>query len=239
MAYIEGNPADKPEKSLLGQMGFTLIAGFVLIFLMLFFSEDWKSDLYAVLTIVAVISAVIVFVLYKLNPLGWKKIFNRFEYYRYLEQEVGVIDRLKGLDDTYFILNDFSFELFHVEHLVVSKNGIFIIGKIRNSGRLNIKDNTLYSDDISQEALTTRMWRLSHLLNLIIKKGYNDLDIMPVPVIVHPDEKNTSIKDFNGIKIAGIDELKELIEKKLRFSIDNDIAESIALFMKQRYILKK
>ncbi len=40
-----------------------------------------------------------------------------------------VIDELSKLDDNYFIINDFSFELFHVEHLVVSDKGMFVVSK--------------------------------------------------------------------------------------------------------------
>ncbi len=239
MAYVEGHPKDKLTKSLFGQIGFTLIAGFAMIALMLYFSDDRLADLSAVLTIVLVISGVIGLVLYKLNPLGWKKIFNRKEFDLLMEQEIKVIEKLEELDDSYFVLNDFSFELFHVEHLVVSKNGVFIIGKVRNNDKLSVKDNTLYAGEKSLETLTGRLWRLSHLVNLITKKGFNGAEIMPKPVIVLPDRSNSSIKEFNGIRIAGINELNDVICEKLKFGVDQDLAESFAYFMKERYMVKR
>jgi len=239
MAYVEGHPKDKLEKTLFGQMGFTLISGIALIGIMLFFSDDIKADLSAVLTIVLVISGIMGLVLYKLNPLGWKKIFNRKEFDILMEQEIKIIDKLKELDDSYFVLNDFSFELFHVEHLVVSKNGVFIIGKVREKGKLSITGNTLFAGDKSLETLTGTLWRLSHLVNLITKKGFNGDEIMPKPVIVLPDESKASIKEFNGIRIAGIEELNDVIKGKLRFDIDQDLAEGFAFFIKERYVIKK
>ena len=239
MAYVEGHPRDKLTKSLFGQMGFTLISGIALIGIMLFFSDDIKSDLSAVLTIVLVISGVMGIVLYKLNPLGWKKIFNRKEFDIFMEQEIKVIEKLEELDDSYFVLNDFSFELFHVEHLVVSKNGVFVIGKIRENGKLSISDNTLFAGEKSLETLTGRLWRLSHLVNLITKKGFGGAEIMPQPVIVLPDQPVSTIKKFNGIRIAGINELNSVIKEKLKFNIEQDLAESFAFFMRERYMVKR
>jgi hypothetical protein len=164
------------------------------------------------------------------------KVFNRKQFEKFMEQEIRVIDRLTMLDDTYFILNDFSFELFHVEHLVVSENGVFIIGKIRDNGKLSISNNTLFAGENSLETLTGRLWRLSHLVNLITKKGFDGAEIMPKPVLVLPDESKSPINEFDGIRIAGIDELNNVIGKDLKFKIDKDLAEGFALFIKERYI---
>lgn len=236
MAFIEGHPRDKIKKSILSQIGFTLFAGTAIIVLMLVFSDSWQKDLSAILTIVLVIAAVLLLVQYKLNPLGWMKVFNRKKFERFMEQEVKVIDCLAKLDDSYFIINDFSFELFHVEHLVVSENGVFIIGKIRESGELSISDNTLFIGEKSLETLTGRLWRLSHLVNLITKKGFDGAEIMPKPVLVLTDELKSDIKEFDGIRISGIGELNDLITKSLKFKIDKDLAEGLALFFKERYI---
>jgi hypothetical protein len=239
MAFIEWHPQDSIKKSIKSQLGFSLIVGLALMVIMLIFSDDLKKDLTAILTIVGVIGAVMILVLYKLNPLAWKKIFNRKEFERFMNQEGRVIDTLRNLDDSYFVLNDFSFELFHVEHLVVSDKGVFIIGKVRDNGVLNISDNTLFAGDISLETLTGRLWRLCHLVNLITKKGFNGAEIMPKPILVLPDTAKAPFKDFNGIRIAGIDELNDVIEKSLKFSVEKNLAEGFAFFIKERYILNR
>jgi hypothetical protein len=236
MAYIEGDPKDKSGKSVFGQMGFTLITGFALIAIMLFFSDDLKSDLTAIFTIAAVIAAVMILVLYKLNPMGWKKIFNRAEFEKELAQNIKVIEKFSELDDSYFIINDFSFELFHVEHLVVSENGVFVISKIRDTGELKIIDGVLHAGETSLETLTSRVWRVSHLVNIIVKKGFGGAEIMPKPVLVLPDVSRSSIKEFNGIRIIGIDEIKREISVNLKFKVDKPLAEGVAFFIKQRYI---
>lgn len=236
MAFIEGHPQEKIKKSILSQLGFTLFAGIAIIALMIIFSDNWQKDLSGILIIVLVIAAVLLLVQYKLNPLGWMKVFNRKQFEKFMEQEIRVIDRLTMLDDTYFILNDFSFELFHVEHLVISENGVFMIGKIRDNGKLSISNNTLFAGENSLETLTARLWRLSHLVNLITKKGFDGAEIMPKPVLVLPDESKSPIKEFDGIRIAGIDELNNVIGKDLKFKIDKDLAEGFALFIKERYI---
>ncbi len=235
MAYIEGDPKNKKAKSIFGQMGFTLVTGFALIAIMLLFSDDLKSDLTAIFTIAAVIAALMILVLYKLNPMGWKKIFNRAGFERDLAHNVKVIDKLGELDDSYFIINDFSFELFHVEHLVISENGVFVISKISDNGELKIIDGVLHAGETSLETLTGRIWRISHMINIIVKKGFGGAEIMPQPVLVLPDVSRSPVKEFNGIRITGIDELNSEITGRMKMKIDKPLAEGFAFFIKQRY----
>jgi hypothetical protein len=236
MAFIEGHPQDKIKKSMISQMGFSLIAGLALLVMMIVFSDDWRKDLTAISTIVGVIGVVMILVLYKLNPLAWKKIFNRAGFEKDMGQEIKVIDKLKELDDSFFIINDFSFELFHVEHLVVSEKGVFVISKIRESGILKITDGDLCVGDKSLETLTGRVWRISHLINLIVKKGFNNAEIMPQPVLVLPDVSYSPVKEYNGIRIAGIDELNSLVTGSIKTRVEKKLAEGFAYFMKQRYM---
>jgi hypothetical protein len=183
-----------------------------------------------------VVLFVSVIVSLKLNPLGWKKVFRRSEYERLLKSEKLVIDELSKLDDNYFIINDFSFELFHVEHLVVSDKGMFVVSKNPYAGELNVANGALYSGDQSLDSVTSSLWRVCHLINIIIRKGFNNLEIMPKPVLVLPEESKSKMKDFNGIAVAGIDELNGLITSRIRFSIEREHAEGFAVFIKQRYL---
>ena len=236
MAYVEGHPGEKTEKSMLKHSAFMIISSISLVGLMLFSSDDPASDLMKILLIVGVVLAISIFVSVKLNPLGWKRLFNRAEYERVLNNECKVINRLSELDDTYFVLNDFSFELFHVEHLVISENGIFVLAKSPEEGDLRVEENILYAGDHSLEKTTSNLWKVCHLVNIIIRKGFDNLEIMPEPVLVLPDKEKASLSEFNDITIAGMDELNEIISKKIRFNIKKEHADGFAYFMKGRYV---
>jgi len=236
MAYIEGNPEEKAGKTMLKHAGFIAIITFMIMGLLVIGSDDWKAELYKNIVIAGVVLFISVIVSLKLNPLGWKKVFKKAEYERLLRNEKLVIDELSKLDDNYFVINDFSFELFHVEHLVVSDKGMFVVSKNPYAGELNVANGALYSDDQSLESVTSSLWRVCHLINIIIRKGFNDLEIMPKPVLVLPQKSKSSMKDFDGIAVTGIDELNGLITNKIRFNIDREHAEGFAVFIKQRYL---
>ena len=236
MAYIEGHPDQRKDKSLLRHFGFLLVSSITLVALMLLFSDNWQSELSTIFLIASVIILLVIVVSMKVNPQGWKKILNRADYELVRTQERKVIESLSELDDSYFVLNNFIFELFNVEHLVISENGIFVIGRVKSSEELSIVNETLFAGDRSLETLTARVWRLCHLINIIIKKGFKDAEIMPKPVLVVPDAQQVAIGEFNEIAITDLKGLKKLLSGKLRFEVDRDLAEGFALFMKQRYM---
>lgn len=236
MAYIEVKSEERSGRTVGGQFGFTLIAGIAVIALMLFFSENRMSDAVSIFAIVSVIASVVILVQYKLNPKGWMKIFNRRKFEMINRQDMVVLDILNKLDDSYFILSDFSFELFHIDHLVISKNGVFVIDKIRDGGELKIDNGILFAGDKSLETLTGRIWKISHLVNIITRKGFKNEGIMPRPILVQPDRAQSEIKEFNGIRISGVDELYDVLKDEMKFSIESGIAEGLAMFAKERYM---
>ncbi len=236
MAYIEGHPDERKDKSLLKHFGFIILSSTTIVALMLYFSENWKSELSTIFFIALVIVMLVVVVSVKINPQGWKKIINKADYELIIGQERRVIEKLSELDDSYFILNNFIFELFNVEHLVISENGVFVIGRVKSPEELSIINETLFAGESSLETLTSRVWRLCHLINIIIKKGFNGIDIMPKPVLVVPDSEKIAISEFNDIAITDLNGLNDLLTKKMKFKVDKDHAEGFALFMKQRYM---
>jgi hypothetical protein len=236
MAYVEGHPEEKAVKNMIKHGGFITIITLTLLGMLIVGSNDWMGELYRNLAVVGVVLFVSIIVSLKLNPLGWKRVFKKAEYERLLRNEKLVINELSKLDDNYFVINDFSFELFHVEHLVVSDKGMFVVAKNPYAGELNVANGALYSDDQSLESVTSSLWRVCHLINIIIRKGFNNLEIMPKPVLVLPNESKSSMKDFEGIAVTGIDELNGLITSRIRFNIDREHAEGFAVFIKQRYL---
>ncbi len=236
MAYVEGFPGKKSEKVVSKYTALMVIASLSIIGFLLASSDDWKSDLFSIIFLGVFILLLIFLVTFKLNPLAWKKYFNRKEYERIMDNESRVINKLGDLDDSYFILNDFTFELFHMEHLVVSENGIFVLVKSPHHGELKVEGESLYAGDKPIDDVVSRLWRLCHLINILIKKGFDNYDVMPRPVLVIADQEKSPVAEFSEITIAGVDELNEIISKRLKFRVDKEKAEGFAFFIKQRYL---
>ncbi|WP_410268638.1 nuclease-related domain-containing protein [Desulfosalsimonas sp.] len=236
MAYIEDKTEKQTGNPVSKHVFFVILSAAVLAGSMLFFAQDWKDELPTILFIVLVIAVLIVFVSRKANPLGWKKILNKNEFNAIKSFEKDVTRKLSQLDDAYFIFSNFSFELFNVDHLIVSKNGMFVVSRVHHTERLQILSNALFAGENSLEALTDRTWRLCHLINIIIRKGFKGLEIMPVPILVVPDTHAGAMTEFNGIAITTIEDLNDTIDGKLAFPIDREHAEGFAFYMKKMYM---
>lgn len=236
MAYIENKLANEKGSPVLKHLMLIILSGFTLVGGMYFFKGNNETDISSILIVVLIIGVLTIFVSKRLNPMSWKKILNRKDFEEIMLQEKKVNDKLVELDDSYFIFCNFIFELFYIDHLVVSENGLFLIGRVPFAEELNIKNKTLFAGDNSLETITSRMWRVCHLLNIIINKGFDGLEIMPVPILVVPDAYKVAINDFNGIAITTLGDLNNLIANKLKFSIQKDHAEGFAVYLKERYM---
>ncbi|HOK01857.1 MAG TPA: nuclease-related domain-containing protein [Spirochaetota bacterium] len=236
MAYIEGNPEEKIAKTFPKHLSFIAITTFALFGFLLVSSQNLTKDLYGIAIITLVALSLMIFVSFRINPLAWKKVVNKNKFQWLLSNENKTIETLSQLNDDYFILNDFTFELFHVEHLVISKHGIFVIAKSPAEGKIEIIEDSLYISDYSLESVTARLWRLCHLIKIIIGKGFDGYECMPKPILLLAHEEKSNIKDFNEISICGLSELNKRITTELTFPVKSEIAEGFAIFMKQRYM---
>jgi hypothetical protein len=70
------------------------------------------------------------------------------------------------------------------------------------------------SGDQSLDSVTSSCGVFCTYKYIIIRKGFYNLEIMPKPVLVLPEESKSKMKDFNGIAVAGIDELNGLNHKQ-------------------------
>ena len=235
MAYIENKTANEKGNPVLKHLLLVFLSGLTLIAGMYFFTGNRESDISAILMVVLIIGVLTIFVSKRLNPMAWKKLLNRKDYEELMAGEKKVNDKLSELDDSYFIFCNFIFELFHIDHLIVSENGFFLIGRVPYNEELNVVNNTLFAGDNSLESLTSRLWRVCHLLNIIIRKGFNELEVMPVPVLVVPEAGQVSMTEFNGIAVTTLDNLNTII-KKLKFKVPAQEAEGFAVYLKQRYM---
>ena len=234
MAYIEGYPGDKTGRSAGKHIGLVVISVVMVIGLMLYYSEDWRGELPTILVIATAIIAIMLVVSYKISPMAWKKMFARASYEEMMRLDRMVADTLDLLDDNYFIFHDMTFELFHIENLVISTRGMFVVAKIKEKEPLHVEHNILHAGDTPLDTLTGNVWRICHLINIVYKKTYKE-EIMPKPMLVVPDADTVDLDNFEGIAILPLNRLKRAIEKDTKDIIRLEIAQSFAYYIKKSY----
>ncbi|HDP80453.1 MAG TPA: NERD domain-containing protein, partial [Spirochaetes bacterium] len=166
----------------------TLHAGFILtvVGVLLFYSLDFGvTSVFSFRGIVvpAVIGLLLCYVSVRLNPLGWKKIFNKREYMARMNLREKVLGELNRFDEGYFVFYDFAFELFNVDCLIISPVGLFVLAICPCSGPFVVENDILYCGEKSLERMTANMWRICHLISIVFKKNFNS-DILPSPLLV-------------------------------------------------------
>jgi len=234
MAYIEGYPGEKTRGVTAKHVGFIVIVTIMMAGLMTYFSEDWRAELPSILTVITIILAIIVFVSFKVNPSGWRKMFRYSGLEQELEYDRLIADSLAALDDSHFIFHDITFELFHIENLVISPRGIFVIGKITHSEDLHVKNKVLFAGEDPLDKTTGDIWRVCHLINIVIKKGFKT-EVMPKPILVFPGSPPPSVTQYDGITIVPLRELNETIERQKGQDIKEELVHSFAYYIKKRY----
>nr|WP_303649951.1 nuclease-related domain-containing protein [Desulfobotulus pelophilus] len=147
-----------------------------------------------------------------------------------------VTQTLKALDDSYFIFSNFTLELFQVDHLVISDKGFFVIARIPFQGDIQITNGRLLAGSKNLDRMASRVWQVSHMINKIVMKGYEDCDVMPVPVLVATDSVTICVREFNGIAVLPICALKDFIVGTTTNAMDKSFAESFAFYIKKRYM---
>jgi len=234
MAYIEGYPGEKTKGVTAKQVGFIVIVAIMMVGLMTYFSEDWRAELPSILTVVTIILAIIVFVSFKVNPSGWRRIFRHSGLEQELAYDRLIADSLAELDDSHFIFHDITFELFHIENLVISPRGIFVIGKITHGEDLHVKNKVLFAGEDPLDKTTGDIWRVCHLVNIVIKKGFKT-EVMPRPILVSPGSQTPSVAEYDGITILPLRKLNETIEGQRGKDIKEKLVHSFAYYIKKRY----
>lgn len=234
MAYVEGYPGSKIKGLTLRHRAYPLLVFAAVIGIVLYFSEGWLEDIRTTAAIVAVLALFIIGGFIKANPMVWKLIFKRPEFERLLRQDRMVADELAKLDDDHFVIHDFRFELFHVEHLVISPRGIFVVHKIPHGEPLGVKNDLLYAGERCMEKNTSNLWRICHLIHIVFQKGYKE-DCMPEPILVSPEAGSVEPGEFKGISIVGLSGLRERIARDKQEVIGPDLVRSFAVFIKSKY----
>nr|WP_321464488.1 hypothetical protein [uncultured Desulfobulbus sp.] len=206
-----------------------------LVGFMLVAPGDWKSDLPSLLGTVAIILVLLAFALNRVNPMGWKRVFRKADYDRQLAGKRRVLKTLQGLGEDYLVLCCFTFELLHVEFLVFGPSGIFVIGTMHAAGPLEVGEAGLMAGSHSLHRQTGSLWRICHLLNLVIHKGYKQ-EYLPKPVMVATHAESVAIGEYDGIAIVLPKELLELLEDSSGGEVSPALVQGMGAYVQKRYL---
>lgn len=234
MAYVEGYPGSKIKGLTLRHRVFPILVFSAVLGLVFYFSEGRQMDVRTAAAILAVMAAFIIGASVKANPVAWKSVFKRPEFEKLLRLDRLVADELAKLDDDHFVIHDFRFELFHVENLVISPRGIFVVHKIPRGEPLAVRNGMLYAGDLCLEKNTSNLWRICHLIHIVFRKGYKE-ECMPQPILVAPEVGPVEMHDFDGISIVGLAGLRERITRGPREALGPDRVRSFSVFIKNKY----
>lgn len=234
MANIFGNTERKSLKQDLVPLGILLAVPFVVVSIMFDTQSDAMTELATVGTVGAALTMFLVFVYARINPRSLQRLFRPAEFERCLATDRSVLRNLEQLDDSYYVFNNFIFELCGVEHLVISQGGVFVIAKVNRRGELRIHNKVLFADDSPLETLTGNTWRICHLSNIIMKKWFK-VDHMPQPVLVADQADSSALGHYDGIAIVAPAELNALIKDRC-WEIKPEIAYGFAKFVRERYV---
>ncbi len=234
MAHIIGYNTESAQKIPFTHLFFIIIVAVALIGFMLAPADNWKEHVSSMLGTVAVILVIVGVALNKVNPMGWKQLFHKKEFEQLVRADSEIIAVLRSLNDDYCVLYDFNLELLHVEFLVLGRQGFFVISKATSPDPLWIEDETLMAGTESLAKNTGTLWRICHLINILIKKGYG-VEIMPKPILVTANTKQPAIQEFDGISITGTASLIEEIESHSKDSIAPEKLRGFADYLEKRY----
>lgn len=234
MANIIGCHGDDTGRIPKKHLFLVSVVGLSLIGFMLISEQSWQGNLPALLATIAVILAVVVLALNRANPMAWKQLLNRAEYERYLHGHKALQEILQGLNDEYQVFCAFTFELIHVEFLVLCPGKIFVLGLITSDKPLQVNNGALMAGADSLEKLTSRLWRACHLVNLVVKKGYQK-DLMPSPILVATGNQPPEVSEFDSIRIITPEQLPEVMKKRKGGDLPPDMMFGFTDYLVKRY----
>lgn len=146
-----------------------------------------------------------------------------------------MLDALQQLDASYQVLCCFTFELIHVEFLIFGPTGIFVVGTNHYPDALHVDNGVLMAGTHSLHRQTGNLWRLCHLVNLVIQKGYKK-ELMPRPILVTPNGGEGGLREFDSIALETPESLVELLTQAPLESVDEGLVQGMANYVRERYL---
>ncbi len=236
MATVYGNSPWQNKRELKKYIFLATVVSITMVSVMMIFSEDRASEVGTALFLAICCVAFLGLIFLRSNSMVWQQLFKKEAFKEHVVRETQVSDSLSTLGGHTYLFNHFIFELFRVEHLVLSERGVFVIQKIKPSGPFKIEGNRLYSGDKTLESATSNIWRVCHLINIVIRKTFK-AELMPTPVFL-VSELESNIESFDGISIMDLSQFHHLFESLNAGSVDSKILESFAALIKSRYLSK-
>jgi len=234
MAYIQGNPVDGLRQTVTRHLFLMGTVTVVLAGMMIAFSDDPMAEMGPIAAITFVCTAIIGFVSFRSNPLALTMLFKKDRFKEAVVHEETTIAHLQTLSDRCYVFNNLTVELFRIDHLVISPWGIFVMGRVRKEGELQIKENILHAGPSSLDSLCTSTWRVCHLLNIVIRKGWSQ-EVMPEPLIVPHAQYPSPINAVDGIMLVETKTIAPFIESGRKEILSEELVDSIAAYILKRY----
>lgn len=234
MAAVYGNtPWDNKRE--LKKYGFlAAVVSVTMVAVMMFYAEDRGAELWTALFLTAGCVGFIGLICLRSNPMLWQQWFKKDTYLKQVAVEKQAVESLSTLPGNTFVFNHFIFELFRVEHLVLSDRGIFVLYKINHPGELTVDGNQLIAGTRSLESAISNIWRVCHLINIVIRKTFK-VEMMPTPVFLVP-KHNGMIDGFDGISIMDLSQFHDVFNALKPDSVDSRFLQGLAGTVRTRYI---
>lgn len=234
MAYMQGNPVQGLKQTVTRHLFLMVTVSIVLAGMMIAFSPDPMAEISTIAIITLACTALIAFISFKANPLALTMILNSTRFKKAVSEEKEVIHQLERLCDRCYVFNNLTVELFRIDHLVISPWGIFVMGRVRKEGALKMDKTVLHAGEAPLDSLCSNTWRISHLLNIVIRKGWSE-EVMPFPVIVPHRDHLSPMKTVDGMAIVAPRRLALHIEKDREEILSSELVDSISAYILKRY----
>ncbi len=233
MAYIFGNPQARPLRQDIISLGILMCVPLISATLVYDASEGRWAGIFTSGMVGLGLAGLMIFSYLKLYPGSLQRVFKPQLFAKRAMQDRSVVDELIKLQDDWFVFNDIILELFAVEHLVIGSGGVFVLAKVRHAGPLAPRDGILFAGDEPLEVLCSRIWRTSHLVNILLKKWFK-VDHLPQPILVAEQKYIGHCHEFDGIQIVDFQDVARRISQSPE-AMDGNTVVALAKFVRERY----
>jgi hypothetical protein len=234
MAYIEGKMMAENAGAGAKRLAILSLSG-ALVVLLVFLLPASRWTVFSTVTLAVVLCLIIAYMYFRMDPYAWKRIFDRPGYERLRELDRRVIESLRSLDDSCLVLVNTTVELFHIEYLVVSRKGVYLLSKIEGTGMTGCENGIPRVGEHSLEKEVALLWRTCHFLGILMKKTYQ-VDVLPHPVLVSSDTGAFIMDNCAEITITSCESIPSVITRASGPPLPEGAAENFAYFIKTRYM---
>jgi len=222
MAFVH-KPGQASGSGLKKQIGLVLIIALTLWVMLATKSNSLSDKSHSLLLTVMALAVFFTLVALKKNPFSWILVPGKQQRNENFKFVARTLSALEQLGDQCHVFQSITLEFFTIDFLVLSPNGIFVIQAVKQyNGR----------DKSSLDKETARVWQRCHMINMLLKKGY-DCDLMPVPLLAINVEEGF---EHNKVAAFAPERMPVRIEKSA-ITMDPETLAGFAGFIKTRYLV--